>query len=344
MGAKKLTPNERDEIARLHNQGYSVRGIAREIARSPSAVSAELKVGMWHSHDPSNLSRNSTYVAIRAQRLRDERARRSVKVAKLSTNSKLESYVEDKLRMGWSPEQISGRLKIDYPNNPTMRISHEAIYRYIYAPEQTNERFWEYLPRKQKRRRKRSGRKVQRSRIPDRVSISKRPEVVNSRTEFGHWEGDTIEGRRADGDGIHTEVERLSRKLLAKKVSRIASEETINAQLKMFEQQPNIARQSTTLDNGRENAKHALLRYIGMQTYFADPYSSWQRGTNENTNGLLRRYLPKRTDFTTLTQDELDDIVEEINNRPRKTLGFYTPDEVYWEQLQKASVRIGVRM
>ena len=331
MGVKKLTPQERDEIARLHSKGSSIRGIARHVGRSPSTISSELKAGVWND----NNVHKSVYVAIHAQSLRDARSKGSNKKNKLLTNTRLRAYIETKIRYGWSPEQISGRLPLDYPDDNTMRIGHEAIYRYIYAPEQANERFWEYLPRKQKKRRKQTGRSAHRTRIPDRVSISERPEEINNRTEFGHWEGDSVEGLRSVGDGIHTEVERLSRKLLAKKVARIASEETSKVQIDMFTKQPEEARKTTTLDNGKENKQHMTLKAIGMKVYFADPYSSWQRGTNENTNGLIRRYLPKRTDFTYLSQSELDDIVHEINSRPRKVLGYKTPDEVYLEQLLK---------
>lgn len=331
MGAKKLTPKERDRIARLNSQGCGIREIARQLDRSPSTISQEIRAGRWHDHNVHT----SVYVAIHAQNLRSKRATGSNKQPKLASNIRLKAYVETRLRMGWSPEQISGRVQLDYPNDQSMRIGHEAIYRYIYAEEQTEQRFWEYLPRKQTKRRKRPGRKVKRSRIPDRVSIHKRPPGAADRTEFGHWEGDTVEGRRSVGDGIHTEVERVSRKLLAQKVGRIASRETALAQLKLFSRQPVAARKTTTLDNGRENKQHMKLNKLGIQTYFADPYSSWQRGTNENTNGLLRRYLPKRTDFTNLTQAELDDIVAEINSRPRKVLGYKTPDEVYSEQLLK---------
>ena len=186
---------------------------------------------------------------------------------------------------------------------------------------------WEYLSRKQKHRHKYHGRKAQRSRIPQRVSIHERAEVINTRSELGHWEGDTVEGR-GHKDGIHTEVERVSRFLLARKVPAITSEETITVQKAMFSQLPEQLRKSTTLDNGKENHLHMQLSELSMRTYFADPYSSWQRGTNENTNGLIRRYLPKKTAFTNLTQEELDEIVWEINNRPRKVLQYKKPIEI----------------
>lgn len=344
MGAKKLTPGERDEIARLHSRGCNVREIARSLQRSPSTISAELRAGMWHDHNVHA----SVYVAIHAQGLRDKRAKQSGKQQTLMQpkHVALRSYVEQKLRDGWSPEQIAGRLAKDFPDDPTMRLGHEAIYRYVYARAQTELKLWEYLPRKQQKRRKRSGRKVHRSHIPDRVSIHKRPKAVDKREQFGHWEGDSIEGKRSVGDGIHTEVERVSGKLLARKVGRLTSADTITAQLRMFSGLPARARRTTTLDNGRENHAHTTLRVqLGMQAYFADPYSSWQRGCNENTNGLLRRYLPKQTDFTRLSQTELDDIVEEINNRPRKRLDYATPNEVFSRQLkQLRGVRIRARM
>lgn len=341
MGAKKLQPEERDEIARLHSQGAGVREIARQLGHSASSICTEIKAGIWQDDN----RHSATYVAIHAQRLREERAALSRKPHSLS-NPRLQAFVRQKLQLGWSPEQIMGRLPLDFPEEPDMRVSHEPIYRFIYAPEQAEEKLWEYLPRKQKRRRKQHGRSVHRSRIPDRVSIRERPEAVNDRSQFGHWEGDTVEGKRSVGDGIHTEDERLSRKLLARKVGRIASRETAQAQLRMFHGIPAAARQSTTLDNGRENHQHGQLRRkLGIQAYFADPYSSWQRGTNENTNGLLRRYLPKKTDFTKLSQAELDDIVEEINNRPRKVLAYKTANEVYLEQIAKLmGVRIPARI
>lgn len=341
MGAKKLGPAERDEIARLHSQGYGIREIARSLGRSPSSISQEIKAGTWYDHN----RHTATYVAIHAQNLRDQRSHKSHEHTALQYQP-LFAYVLQKIRSGWSPEQISGRLPLDHPDDERLRIGHETVYRFIYAPAQAKEKLWEYLPRKQKKRRKQAGRKVHRSRIPDRVSIRERPQAANDRSQFGHWEGDSIEGKRSVGDGIHTEVERLSRKLLARKVGRIASAETAQAQLAMFRGLPAAARRSTTLDNGREHHLHTRLHQaLGLRTYFADPYSSWQRGTGEYHNGLVRRYVPKQTDFGHLTQAELDDIVEEINNRPRKVLAYKTPNEVYSEQLAKLTgVRILARI
>lgn len=164
------------------------------------------------------------------------------------------------------------------------------------------------------------------------------PSAINKRREFGHFEGDTIEGRRSVGDGIHTEVERMSRMLFAQKITEINSEETIKVQTDIFKRLPKNARKSVTLDNGRENHLHMKLKEIlFMMTFFCHPHASYERGTNENTNGLLRRYLPKQTDFSTLTQEDLDEIVFEINNRPKKVLKYQTPQEVFTSYLTNCS-------
>lgn len=320
---KELTENERDQLAVLRAQGLGVRACSRILGRGISTISDELGRGSLPS---------GTYVAIHAQQLSQLRKAHR-KERKALKNPWLYMHVLRKLRSGWSPEQITGRLRKNYPNDRTRHLSPETIYAYIYAPANRHLMLWEYLPRKQKKRHKQHGRSVHTSRIPDRVSIHDRPEEIDTRSEFGHWEGDTVEGQRSKGNGIHTEVERVSRKLEAHKVARIASEETSQVQVHIFAGLPANARRTTTLDNGRENHLHGRLKELNMAVYFADPYSSWQRGTNENTNGLLRRYLPKRTDFTTLAQDELDDIVEEINSRPRKCLDYATPNEVFLSEI-----------
>ena len=176
-------------------------------------------------------------------------------------------------------------------------MNHESIYQFLYDPAQQEEKLWEYLPRRHRKRRRWLGRRSRSVKIPNRVSIRHRPAEIDYREEFGHWEGDTIVG---DGHrtGIHTEVERISRLVFADKVPRIRAKETSAVQLWLFSRLPKLARKSTTLDNGSEHYLPTRLQEeLGMQTYFADPYCSWQRGTHESTNGLIRRYFPKGTDF-----------------------------------------------
>jgi len=216
-------------------------------------------------------------------------------------------------------------MKLVFPKDDKMRITPETIYRFIYSDEYKHRKFREYLPRKRKRKRHKLGRSVHRGSIPHRIFIHERPGIVSQNVEFGHFEGDSVEGLNHK-DGVHTEVERISRKYFAILVSTINSEEGIRAQKEIFDKLPEFARKSTTLDNGRENHLHYKLKKLGMNTYFADPYSSWQRGSNEYHNGLFRRYFPKKTNFKFVTQDDINEVLEEINNRPRKCLGYYTPN------------------
>jgi transposase, IS30 family len=319
---------ERDKIAYWHAIGESIREIARRLKRSPSSICSELKRnkvdGIYHS--------------IHAHKATEARKIHSHKKYLLKTRPSLESYVLEKLELGWSPEQIAGRLRKEIKEgrrSPEEYINHESIYQYIYDTEQKELRLWEFLPRSHKKRRRWLGRRSCSAKIPRRVSIRERPELINNRLEFGHWEGDTVVGDKRK-TGIHTEVERISRLLFAYQVSRIRAKETYLAQLCIFSSLPKQARKSTTLDNGSEHYLHTLLQdELGMQTYFADPYSSWQRGTNEYTNGLLRRYFPKRTDFRDVSQDEINRVVHRLNNIPRKVLHYKTPTEVFTEQLSQ---------
>lgn len=311
---QKLTAQERDLIALWKGGGVSQREIARRLGRSHSTIIDETRRNRF----------GETYVAIHAQYLSDQRKANARKRHYLK-DAKTYAHVISKLQEGWSPEQIAGTLR---KKQGETVICYETIYQFIYSEYAKDKKLWEYLPWKRTKRRKKHGRIVHRGRIPNRISIHQRPEAVNSRLAFGHWEGDTVEGRGHRG-GIHTEVERLSRFMIAAKVCAITSEEAIATQKKIFSKLPTYARHSTTLDNGKENHLHSRLKRLGMITYFADPYSSWQRGTNEYHNGLLRRYLPKGTSFVDLAQEELDNIVWEINNRPRKVLNFNTPQEVF---------------
>lgn len=328
---KKIDKKERGMIARLLAEGKKIREIARILCRAVSTISEEVKRNRVWNGD------RFVYEAIVAQEESEIRKSNAGQREPLK-NDWVYRYVTEHLRDNWSPEQISGRLKREHPLVKSRTVGMETIYRYIYHPENTEEGLWEYLPRGQKKRKKQKGRGVHKSHIPDRVSIHERSEKINKRKEFGHYEGDTIEGIRSVGDGVHTEAERVSRMFFALKVSAINSEETSIAQVKIFEQLPKKARKSTTLDNGRENHLHMkLTETLAMKTFFADPYSSWQRGTNENTNGLLRRYLPKHTDFSTITQEELDEIVLEINMKPKKVLQFQTPLEVFTSYITHCS-------
>jgi transposase, IS30 family len=326
---QKLSAIEREQISVWLQQNLSKREIARRLDRSDSTIRNEIKRNSFKGY----------YIAVYAQAKTEKRVTRARTRHPLK-NKSVYAYVLKKLRSGWSPEQIAGRLKLMKPGNPYWHIHHETIYRFIYKKENKNKILWEYLPRKQKNRRKKYGRKAQRVRIPDRVSIHDRPSEVETRKIFGHWEGDSIESKAHKG-GMHTEVERKTRFTMAIFLKTLEASETAEVVSQMYRDLPSEAKKSTTLDNGKEFTKH---NKIGISTYFADPYASWQRGTNENTNGLIRRYLPKKTDFGKVTQQELDDIITEINNRPKKCLGFYTPSEMFEKELQAISARIPTRM
>lgn len=315
---QKLTAQERDLIAVWNSAGIPLRQIASRLERSPSTICRELKRNCW----------GKAYVAIHAQTVTEKRFKLARKRHPLKNRS-VYKYVLKKLRKGWSPEQVAGRLKLRKPNNPYWHICHETIYSFIYDPGNSQKKLWEYLPRKQKRRRKQTGRSAHHCQIPDRVSIHHRPSEVETRDIFGHWEGDSVEGK-GHRNGVHTQVERKSRYYMARILQSLTASQTVRAQSRMFRSLPAPALKSTTVDNGREFTQH---RQFNLPVFFADPYSSWQRGSNEYHNSLLRRYLPKGTDFSTISQEELDDIVEEINNRPRKCLGFRTPKEVFMKEL-----------
>lgn len=356
----KLTKPERVVLSLWKNQGLSNIECSKRLNRDKSTIGRELKrnkikvrIGKYDEE---------IYEPIHAQLVTDQRKQKAFNAKEPLKSKKIYRYVMKHLRGGKSPEQIAGRLKhVLHPNDSSWWICHETIYAFIYKEKTDltkqglisrslldqrltihnqaititdfNRPLYEYLRRKQIKRRKKSGRKVHRSRIPDRVSIHLRPEAINQRTEFGHWEGDTVEGR-GHRDGVHTEVERVSRLIEARKVKAIDSQSAFNAQRKIFSSFPEKARRSTTLDNGRETHLHFKLRdKLDMQTFHADPYSSWQRGTNENCNGLLRCYFPKGTDFTKVTDQELKDVVWELNNRPRKILQYKTAQEVFNEHL-----------
>jgi len=317
----KIKAWERDKIAVMLSSGANIRSVARELGRSHSSILSEIKRN----------SLGGEYQAIRANDLSSKRNVVSRRLNPLKDPATY-SYVYDKLRSGWSPEEISGRSKRD--NDGKAVICHETIYRYIYSPEGRKRGLFEYLVRQHRKRRKWYGRRQYQRGIPDRISLDLRPKYINSKKKFGHWEVDSVEGK-AHRKGIHTFLERKTRFYQAVLLENIDSEFGVKAQLTLFGSLPSKARRSSTFDNGRENYNHTKLNiHLGMKTYFCDPNSAWQKGANEHFNGVLRRYIPKKTDLTTLGQFELDEIVEEINNRPLKCLRYETPNEAFARELK----------
>jgi transposase, IS30 family len=238
----------------------------------------------------------------------------------------LVARIEDKLtNEQWSPEQISGRLKIE-ANNP-IHISHETIYQHIYADKREKGKLYLNLRRKSRKYQRRINGKTTRGQIIGRVDIEKRPKIIEKRERLGDWEADTIVGL-GHQSSIVTLVDRTSRLTLILKLLKNGAEEVAKA-IKNALKTLAVPVHSITFDNGKEFAMHLeIAKYLNTETYFAKPYHSWERGTNENTNGLIRQYFPKKTDFNTVSKEQLDKVQNLLNNRPRKTLKYLTPAEV----------------
>jgi IS30 family transposase len=244
-------------------------------------------------------------------------------------HQRLYHYVVAGLNQDWSPEQIAGRLRRDHAGDQRMRVSHETIYQWVYRDAANGGTLFEHLRRHHRRRHKQGRYGTGRGLIPGRISITERPAIVERRARFGVWEGDSVEGAKGKG-GIASLVERKSRYLLAAPLpdkSAAAMAGRTNGALKRV---PPILRKTLTVDNGKEFAAFkAIERQTGLSVYFADPYSAWQRGCNENTNGLLRQYFPKGSDLSALSRSALASAVKRLNHRPRKCLGYRSPHEVF---------------
>lgn len=334
---------DRVEIQHLLEVGTPRAEIARQIGVHRSTITREARRGSWQpERDHANLRphvryrlnthgpRERLYVGAQAQLQAETRAARSHQPFRMGYDP-LVTWVFTQLQKGWTPQEMAGRVSIDFPDDPQMRVSTETLYRWIYAPQRHHRQLWQYLPRGQRKRRRRPGRRVHAERIRWRVSIHDRPAEIEDRAQFGHWEADSVLGLRGTG-GIHTSVERTLRFLTGVKMAAIIAQATLDAQLRIFTTMPAHAARSITADNGSEFAFHYhLADTLAIPTYFADPYSAYQRGTNEHFNGRIRKYLPKGTRFDDLTQTELDEFITEINNRPRKILDWATPAEVFQE-------------
>jgi IS30 family transposase len=312
-----LTFAEREDISRGIASGWSIRDIAKGLERAVSTVSREVA---RHGGRP-------LYRAKEADDQAWESALRP-KSCLLAVHRRLQRIVASKLILDWSPEQISGWLKIQYPDDESMRVSHETIYRslFIQARGVLKKELIGHLRSKRRIRRSRHSRVREQSRgqIVDAISIRERPAEIEDRAIPGHWEGDLIGGTK--NSHIATLVERHSRFTALVKVPSKDTAAVVAALSRQVRRLPASLRRSLTWDRGLEMAKHKIFTVAtNVKVYFCDPQSPWQRGTNENTNRLLRQYLPKRTDLSGYTQAELDKVALRLNQRPRKTLGFETP-------------------
>lgn len=315
----RLSVEERERIFEGVVRGESDAQIARAIGRHRSTVGREIKRGCderWR------------YRPFAAERRRAVRARRP-KAGKLAGHPRLLVAVEQWLSEGWSPEQISARLRREHPDDRSMRISHETIYRALYVQSrgELRRQLTRHL-RTGRERRKPRGRVERRGRIPDLVSISERPPEVEDRAVPGHWEGDLLVGA-LNRSFIVTLVERHTRYVMLAQLGRDRKTERVIEALKtQIQALPSHLARSLTWDRGHELTAHkSFTVQTGVEVYFCDPHSPWQRGSNENTNGLLRQYLPKGTDLAATSQSELDEIARKLNGRPRKTLEWMTPAE-----------------
>jgi len=323
---RHLSLTEREEISRGIAAGEPLCAIADRLGRAPSTISREL-------------ARNGGrvgYRAHRADRVAWQRARRP-QACKLAANETLRAEVEDKLAIRWSPQQISGWLKHTYPDTEAMHLSHETIYLtlFIQARGGMKRELTQYLRTRRANRRPAVKRAPSgKGRIVDPVMISERPAEVEDRAVPGHWEGDLIMGKRQTAIG--TLVERWSRYVMLFGLPDGHTAEAVrDALTETVQQLPEHLWKSLTWDQGKEMAQHAQFTVdTGIQVYFCDPQSPWQRGSNENTNGLLRQYFPKGTDMSKLTKADLDFAAHQLNGRPRQTLGWMTPSEKLAETLQ----------
>jgi IS30 family transposase len=329
-----LDRDQRYEIARLRESGLSMREVARRLGVNVSTVSRELA--------RNTDSASGGYQPERADRLAWQRQRRP-KVSKLGADPVLRGQVQRLLNRRFSPEQVSGRLTVIFPDNQRMRVSHESIYQslFVYPRGELNRELKAAL-RTGRAVRRRHGRRETRGSITDAVSIHDRPAEVEGRLIPGHHEGDLIKGSIASNSAVGTLVERTTGYLtLLPLHAGWHAEQVADAVVEQISELPHWFAKTITWDRGSEMARHAsITARTGIEVYFADPYSPHQRGSNENINGLLREYLPKGTDLSVHTVIELRLIQDELNDRPRKRLGFHTPRETFAKLLQEDLQRV----
>lgn len=323
---KRLSLDEREMIGQLLSQGKSLRFIAEALSRNVSTISRE--VGHFSRRD-------SRYKPWLAHYCADYLSARHNTGRRIARNPKLHSFIVEKLRRRWSPVQISMELKRLYPNNKNMQASHETIYTYLYLlPKgELRKELIDYLRQKKKLRKSRKLCTDKRGTISDMISIHERPKEVEDRIIPGHWEGDLIVGKDHKS-AIGSIVERTTRTVILVPLKKRDAESVRKAFAKELKTLPQQMTLSMTYDRGKEMAEHKLFtEETKMQVYFCDPHSPWQRGTNENTNMLIRDFFPKQTDFSKFTRREIKHVQKLLNERPRKTLDWHSPKERFNELL-----------
>jgi transposase, IS30 family len=312
---KHLTQDERWHIFMLNGSGNSLRSIARSLNRDPSVISRELKRN----------SIGSSYRPMKAHAQYCERKVNAASVPKVMT-LELQAIIRSKLELLWSPVQISGRLKADN----IASVSHESIYKMVWKAKKNGDELYKFLRHSGKKYNKRSGKDSGRGLIPNRVDIELRDKIVEEKSRIGDWEADTVIGANHKGS-IVTLVDRMSKFSLFTLVPNKTKESVTQAIEKSLQgMKQNV--QTITFDNGKEFAGHQeLSRSLETLCFFAKPYHSWERGLNEHTNGLLRQFVPKKSDFGQLSQEDIDFVQNSLNNRPRKVLNYKTPAEIFFK-------------
>ena len=331
----RLNNLDRERISQGLWKGETFADIARRINRPECTIGREV----WRNIK----SKKRSYQALKASLRAVERAT-SKKTRKLEVSSKLQEYVYQKLRADWSPEEIAERLKLEYPKNKNMRVSHETIYQHLYClPKgELKKELMKGLRQVVKQRQRRANIHLRRERIEQILSISERPKETETRTIPGHWEGDLIVGI-GHKSAIGTLVERTTRLTLLVPLQNKDAVSVSLAFAKAFKRIPTHLKKTLTYDRGSEMSAHKFFtQETGIKVYFADPYSPWQRGTNENTNGLIRQYFPKGTDFSLMTRAEIKKVEEMLNSRPRKVLQFYTPMESFYSLITKKKLALDI--
>jgi len=319
---QRLSLVEREELSRYLALSYSCRQIAITLKRSTSTITREIK-----RCQINRLEYRAVFAHQRSRRV----ARRPQRHRKLDTNKLLREFVLNHLQLRWSPEQIAKRLKFLYPNDMKMHVSHETIYAFIYVHPRgmLKRRLVKQLRRKHINRRIHSKDRQKSYPIQNYISIDERPSEVQDRTIAGHWEGDLIMGS-VNKSAIGTLVERKTRLTLLVKLPKKDSVSVCEAFAKEFNVLPAKLKKSLTYDQGQEMAQHKqFTERTQIKVYFAHPHSPWERGTSENTNMLVRDFLPKGTDFTKITKKKLKNIQDMLNDRPRKVLNWHTPHEAF---------------